>query len=198
MNTSTLESRARRLRGLTHEAHGALDHLITGFDPFAGRESYACFLRMQYCFLRDVDALFTHPELNRLFPGLAERRRLTLVELDLLDLGVSPPELTARPMFSGEAVDIATALGWLYVEEGSNLGAAILFKRAAALGLDGTFGARHLAPRPAGRAPSWHAFVAQLDAAELDASGETRAAAGATAAFRQVYGYVESYCTSQR
>ncbi|MFX6949703.1 biliverdin-producing heme oxygenase, partial [Acinetobacter baumannii] len=76
----------------------------------------------------------------------------------------------------GEAV-IATgnvampeALGWLYVSEGSTLGAAFLLKEVKdKLGLSESFGARNLAAYPEGRAVVWRRFVSFLDAPGLSA-----------------------------
>ncbi|PWF21475.1 biliverdin-producing heme oxygenase [Corticimicrobacter populi] len=193
--TDTVLTRAKRLKALTHGTHDALDNRLSSFHPFESREHYAAFLQMQYRFHRDVDALFDHPELNRLLPGLQQRRRLQQVEQDMRDLGIEIPALSVPPVFeAGKDVDIATALGWLYTEEGSNLGAAFLYKLAAKLGLDGNFGAHHLAPHPDGRAPNWHGFLEQFNAIELDANGEARTDAGAQAAFRQVDAYVETCC----
>jgi heme oxygenase len=88
---------------------------------------------------------------------------------------------------------VATALGWLYVSEGSKLGAAILYKLAGKIGLDAQFGARHLAGHPDGRARHWRDFTAVLDTAPLDAGGEQRVTAGARAAFMRMHGHVEAY-----
>lgn len=183
------------LRSTSQAGHGALDQRIMAARPFASRESYAQFLRVQYLFQRDVAALFEQPELNRLLPGLAGRQRLSAVTRDLGDLGQALPQDLHAPAFApGAAVDLATALGWLYVEQGSNLGAAFLLKAAAALELNAEFGARHLAPHAQGRAPSWRAFSAQLDAVPLDPAARERAAAAARAAFETVHGYVQAHC----
>lgn len=74
-------------------------------------------------------------------------------------------------------------MGWLYVVEGSKLGAAILYKLAGKLGLDENCGARHLAGHPDGRARHWRAFTAALDGLLLDEAAEQRVTAGAVAAF---------------
>lgn len=186
-------SHARRFKQLTQAAHAALDQRIQDFEPFASRERYAAFLRVQLDFHRDVDALFGHAALERLLPGLGERRRLPLVEQDLGDLGHGLDAPASAPLFGADA-DLATALGWLYVEQGSQLGAAILYRMAAALGLDGGFGARHLAPHADGRALNWRQFCEQLDAVPLDAAGRRRADAGALAAFARVRRGVELHC----
>lgn len=62
--------------------------------------------------------------LDMLPPDLGGRRRLDLVGQDLAYLGLEPLAVDAPPAFSaGAAVDLPRALGWLYVEEGSNMGA---------------------------------------------------------------------------
>jgi heme oxygenase len=194
MSTITL-TRAESLKAATHETHQVLDSSIMKFNPFQSRQHYAAFLNMQYAFHNDVAALFTLPELNALFPDLAYRARLQQVQQDLADLGLPLPSLSAPAAFGNAAVDVPTALGWLYVEEGSNLGGAFLYKAAAKLGFDATHGARHLAPHPEGRAPNWKAFVAQLNQVALSQDQESRVIAGAVAAFSRVAGHVDTFCT---
>ena len=121
--------------------------------PFSSRETYAVFLRIQMMFHRDIAALYAAPELAALYLYPSGRRRYEQVKADLADLGAAPADETPVPRFvEGASVDLPTALGWLYVAEGSNLGAAFLIKAAAALGLSAQFGARHLAASPEGRA----------------------------------------------
>ena len=81
--------------------------------------------------------------------------------------------------------------GWLYVAEGSNLGAAFLLKEAIRLELSETFGARHLAGAPEGRGLHWRTFTAALDSIALSQAEEDRVIAGAEAAFRRVQGLVD-------
>jgi heme oxygenase (biliverdin-IX-beta and delta-forming) len=197
MSTTTIPAtltRAESLKAATHEAHQVLDHSIMKFNPFESRHHYAAFLNMQYAFHNDVAALFILPELNALFPDLAYRARLQQVQQDLADLGLPLPPLPSPAVFGSSPVDIPTALGWLYVEEGSNLGGAFLYKAAARLGFDATHGARHLAPHSEGRAPNWKAFVAQLNQIVLSQEQEIRVVAGAAAAFARVTGHVEKFC----
>jgi heme oxygenase len=157
--------------------------------PFESRERYALFLTVQHQFHRDIDALYSNPALDSLLPDLAGRRRFGDVEQDLGDLAVAVPTAATTPAFDGNA-DIPTALGWLYVAEGSNLGAAFLIKEAAKLGLSETFGARHLAGAPEGRGLHWKTFTAALDSVDLDEAEEARMIEGARAAFRRVHGLV--------
>jgi heme oxygenase len=188
---TTLEpSRAKRLRAATHAAHERLDKRIMRSAPFASRERYGLFLQVQYLFHREIDALYRNMQLLALLPDLAARRRLHLIQQDLNDLGVAVPAPDGAPAF-GKEVDIPSAFGWLYVAEGSNLGAAFLLKEAASLGLSETFGARHLSAAPEGRGLHWRSFTAALDAVALSPDEEACAATGANAAFACVRALVE-------
>lgn len=183
-------SRSRALKALTHETHDRLDKAIMAQDPFADRERYGLFLQMQQPFHRDIDALYGDERLQAMLPELAERRRLGQIEQDLADLGQTVPTAKGSPYFGAE-IDLPTALGWLYVAEGSNLGAAFLFKWAQKLGLSEDFGARHLAGHPDGRARHWREFTTTLDGLSLTPEEEARVTAGAEAAFSRVHALVE-------
>ncbi len=184
--------RWQRLRAATEAVHASLDHRIMAAKPFENRARYGRFLLVQHAFHRDVDALYDDGQLGSLLPDLASRRRLPLIERDLADLGLAPPA-TELPPACGRDTDMPTALGWLYVAEGSNLGAAFLLKAAAALELSESFGARHLAPAPEGRGLAWRTFTAALDAVALSPDDDNGLDAGAIAAFARVQRFVETY-----
>ncbi|MFT4118240.1 biliverdin-producing heme oxygenase [Bradyrhizobium sp.] len=187
LDSTRERSRARRLRAATNERHDRLDHSIMDASPFADRERYGRFVTVQYRFHREVDALYADPALEHLLPDLGGRRRLRLIEQDLSDLGIDVPAAQDPPAFvAGRKLDLPAALGWLYVAEGSNLGAAFLLKEAAKLGLSEGFGARHLAAAPEGRGLQWKTFTAALDAVPLADAEEDLAIAGANAAFARV------------
>lgn len=180
-------SRAKRLKCETRASHERLDASIMAAEPFASRARYGLFVKVQHAFHREIDALYDDAALHGLLPDLAGRRRLALIAQDLTDLGLAAPAPDKAPVFRpGEAPDFATALGWLYVAEGSNLGAAFLLKGAEKLGLSETFGARHLGAAPEGRGLHWKTFVAALDGIDVSESGEERVCAGARAAFAHV------------
>ena len=161
--------------------------------PFASIEGYALFLAVQHSFHRDIDALYDNPTLASLLPGIQKRARLGLIERDLADLGVEPVITYQEPVFEpGRPVEIPAALGWLYVAEGSNLGAAFLLKAAAGLGLGEQFGARHLAPQAGGRGLSWRNFTETLDSISLRGDEEELVTAGAANAFERVRNLVET------
>ena len=183
-------SRAKRLKARTNTTHERLDASIMAGRPFEDMQRYGLFLKVQYSFHRDIDALYARPVLDGMLPDLDGRRRLKLIALDMADLGLDLPAIASTPALQSDA-DVPTALGWLYVAEGSNLGAAFLLKEAAKLGLSETFGARHLAAAPEGRGLHWRTFTAALDALQLSDDEEDRAVAGAEAAFRRVHGLVK-------
>ena len=183
--------RSARLKADTSATHDVLDKRIMASAPFDSQQNYARFLQAQYAFLRDVDALYDHEGLAALLPDLEQRRRYASIAADLRDLDAALPADTPMPPFERQ-LDLATALGWLYVTEGSKLGAAVLYKLAGKIGLDDQFGARHLAGHPDGRARHWRDFQAVLDTAPLDADGEARLIEGARAAFMRMHGHVEA------
>ncbi|MFC4256195.1 biliverdin-producing heme oxygenase [Altererythrobacter xixiisoli] len=190
MNTSVSEtrsdSRAARLKVLTHDTHDRLDTSIMAAAAFDSVEGYARFAEVQYLFHRDLDALYDDAGLQALLPGLADRRRSGLIAADLRDLGRGLPETDDVPAFTAGAVDGPTALGWLYVAEGSNMGAALLRKAVAKIGLSDDYGARHLAPAEEGPAAHWRAFTAALNAVSLTDEEDARVISGANAAFARV------------
>lgn len=185
-------SRARRLKTTSHEVHDGLDRAIMAADPFGHRDRYVRFVQVQHAFHSDIAALYDAEELQALIPDLRDRCRHGHVVQDLRDLRADPLPQQPLPAFRpGERPDVPTALGWLYVAEGSNLGAAFLLKAAARLGLSEDFGARHLAAAPEGRANAWRSFTAALDAPILTPAEEARVDLGAQAAFRRVRSLVD-------
>lgn len=70
-----------------------------------------------------------------------------------------------------------SALGVLYVLEGSSLGAKLLRRDADKLGFDAHFGARHLAKQDSA---SWKDFVARLDQCTAEDLASATEAAHAT------------------
>lgn len=184
--------RSKRLKAATGEIHEGLDRAINGHEPFASRDRYGLFVKVQHAFHREIDALYEDPALDALLPDLEGRRRFGQTGQDLADLGIEAPAFADAPIFGrGARVDLPTALGWLYVAEGSNLGAAFLLKEAQKLGLSEACGARHLAGAPEGRGLHWRTFTAALDAVTLSEEDEARVVAGAQAAFGRVRGLVD-------
>ncbi|WP_338809540.1 biliverdin-producing heme oxygenase [Neisseria leonii] len=171
---------AERLKTETRATHDSVDQLVMSVKPFDSKENYIGFLNLQSVFHKIVDDIYRDPALNRAIPGLAQMARYAAVTADLADL--NQPEYRfdgTLPVPTGNR-----AVGWLYCAEGSNIGAAFLFKDAKEkLGYDENFGARHLDAHPDGRAKHWRAFREQLNRLDLDTAAQSEAVQGALEAF---------------
>ena len=178
--TERASLRSQRLNQITHEPHTKLDALVKAHAPFETQANFARFVVAQYLFQSELVALYADAELIKLIPDLAERCRADAAKLDLADLDTEVPAPVAGAVSNPSK---AEALGWLFVSEGSKLGAAFLIKRAVGLGLSETFGARHLGEPAGGRAEGWKSFTRTLDGLELSAEEEAAAEKGAVDAF---------------
>lgn len=178
--TETATPLSARLKAETNDEHERMHRLMEQHQPFADRGTYAAFVAAQYLFQRDVEHLFADAGVQAAVADLEVRGREAAALADLADLGVAAPN--EEP--ASENVSMPAALGWLYVSEGSTLGAAFLLKQAKEqLGLSADFGARNLAAYPEGRAIVWRRFVAALDRASP--ADHAQIIAGAFAAYQR-------------
>ena len=161
--------RSQRLNQITHEPHSKLDALVKAHAPFETQANFARFVVAQYLFQSELVSLYNDPELTAIVPDLPARCRAEAAKADLADLETEVPAPVAGAVQNPSK---AEALGWLFVSEGSKLGAAFLIKRAVGLGLSETFGARHLGEPEGGRAEGWKRFVRTLDGLAFSAEEE--------------------------
>ena len=187
---TTVQPLSKRLKHATREQHERVDHSIMALRPFDDLEGYARFLRVQYGFQQRCLPCYRHTQLADWIVDLSPRCRYAAVVRDCQDLGVEVEK--AKPTGAPLSEAPSHLLGWLYVNEGSNLGAAFLFKRAAGLGLSASYGARHLAPSDDGRGLHWRHFTQQLDAIALSEADIAQAVAGA----KEAFAYVETQARS--
>ncbi|HGY9624247.1 biliverdin-producing heme oxygenase [Pseudomonas juntendi] len=180
MTTTSL--RSQRLNQVTHGPHSELDALVKSHTPFDSRESFARFVVAQYLFQSELKALYNDPKLIALFPDLAARCRAEHARLDLADLDTEVPAPVPGALHNPS---LGQALGWIFVSEGSKLGAAFLIKRAVALELSERFGARHLGEPEGGRAEGWKQFTRILDSLALSPEEDAAAERGAVEAFER-------------
>ena len=157
MTSSEKALRSQRLNQITHEPHSKLDTLVKAHAPFETRANFARFVVAQYLFQSELVELYNDVELTAIVPV---------------------PGAVKNP-------SKARALGWIFVSEGSKLGAAFLIKRAVALELSETFGARHLGEPEGGRAEGWKRFVRTLDSLQFSAEEEAEVEQGALDAFNR-------------
>jgi heme oxygenase len=174
--------RSQRLNQVTNEPHTKLDALVKAHAPFETQANFARFVVAQYLFQSELVALYNDAELIAIVPDLPARCRAEAAKADLADLDTEVPAPVAGGVSNPSK---AAALGWLFVSEGSKLGAAFLIKRAVGLGLSETFGARHLGEPAGGRAEGWKRFVRTLDGLQLTEQEEAELDQGAIAAFNR-------------
>ncbi|QEY26085.1 biliverdin-producing heme oxygenase [Neisseria zalophi] len=192
--TEETKTFAQRLKEENRTTHDSVDNLVMSVEPFSNNENYTKFLKLQSVFHKIVDSIYKDEALNKAIPQLAYMARHDAVVQDLKDLGSEPYQ------FSGELPHPTgnKAIGWLYCAEGSNLGAAFLFKDAKKLNFNEENGARHLAPHPDGRGQHWREFVGYLNQLGLDKAAQDEAIEGAKEAFafykvilREIFGLPE-------
>lgn len=171
---------AQYLKVNSRATHDSVDHLVMSVKPFDSQENYIKFLQLQSVFHKIVDDIYKDPALNQKINGLAELARYDTVLLDLQDLNAQTKTIsTPLPQPVG-----MEAIGWLYCAEGSNVGAAFLYKDAQNnLGFSAEHGARHLAPHADGRGKHWREFVEQLNTLGIDGEDKETALRGALNAF---------------
>jgi len=174
--------RSQRLNQITHEPHSKLDALVKTHAPFETQANFARFVVAQYLFQSELVALYNDAELTAIVVDLSDRCRAEAAKADLADLETEVPSPVAGAVKNPTK---AEALGWLFVSEGSKLGAAFLIKRAVGLGLSATFGARHLGEPAGGRAEGWKSFVKTLDGLAFTAQEEAEVEKAAVDAFNR-------------
>lgn len=171
---------ADKLKEQTRTVHDSVDNLVMSVKPFDSKENYINFLKLQSVFHRIVNDIYKDTTLNQAINDLAQMARYDAVLADLADLGQANYQFTEPlPKPTGNQ-----AIGWLYCAEGSNIGAAFLFKDTKEkLGFDEKFAARHLDAHPDGRGKHWKAFREHLNNLNLDENAQNEAIAGAIDAF---------------
>ena len=177
--TSQKTSFSEKLKQYSRTTHDSLDELVMSKQPFASIENYAKFLQAQHEFHETLKDSYHDKQLNEVLKDLDQLSRADMVNKDMQQLNVQPAQINIpRPTPKG-----AERLGWLYCAEGSNVGAAILYKEAGKIDLSDEKGALHLAAHPDGRMRHWRDFKAKLDGLNLSEEQRQEAMRGSDAAF---------------
>ena len=143
------------LRQQTAAAHAELDATVGQFESLESYRRYCrAMLRFRGPLERAVVSLVSKTDEQWSFIPISDHLRA-----DLNDLG---GPAYREPLSSSCQLDAKRLPGALYVLEGSSLGAQLLVKRAALLGLSAHHGARHLAQQT-GDPKRWPAFVKTLE-----------------------------------
>lgn len=176
------ESLMLQLKEVTAEEHDRMEQLMEQSGVFENQNNYAQFTLSQYYFQKDVEHLYLDKKVQELIPDLDIRGRSNAAYQDLADLKIIPQQ---ENIATG-SVQYPESLGWIYVSEGSTLGAAFLYKAAEAkFGFNANFAARNLAAYPDGRAVVWKRFKQTLDAEGFNEEEQKQIIAGALAGFKR-------------
>ena len=174
--------RRQRLRRATQMAHARLDARIGEHGLLSSRESYQAYLQATWTARQPLELALEASGASEVYTPWRERAVSAALSQDITDLSGRPPIDAPRGRCSSAPLTAAQALGVLYVLEGSALGARVLEKRALAIGMTPTFGARHMA-RQTAQPKAWSVFVDILDRAPLSAPDDLACVAAARAAF---------------
>jgi heme oxygenase (biliverdin-IX-beta and delta-forming) len=147
-----------QLRERTAHAHAVVDAAVGAFSDLTSYKRYlASMYRFRIPIERSLAALAWPEAVGQWRP----REVGMVIEQDLHDLDVPVPVVPTTP----RSLPADGLMGTLYVLEGSILGSRVLLKRAMALGLSETHGARHLALQSSG-IDEWRGFLTLLEIAE--------------------------------
>ncbi len=120
-----LNSLALRLKNETASQHEYMHQLMEQAQVFKDVQHYAQFTLAQYYFQKNVENVFDLAEIAALISDLDIRGRSQSALLDLQDLNQQVESLKLMT----EGIGFAEALGWIYVSEGSTLGAAFCLNK---------------------------------------------------------------------
>lgn len=170
---------SQKIKEHSRKTHDSVDELVMSMQPFANTQNYGKFLQAQHEFHETLRPLYVDDTINQQFNNIVELGRADRVLEDMKALNVEPANLDIARQNPTDA----RRIGWLYCAEGSNVGAAILYKEAGKIELSDDHGAAHLAAHPDGRMRHWRSFQAKLDALELTEEETQEALKGADDAF---------------
>jgi heme oxygenase len=176
-----LTQRRFALRERTATTHAALDAEV---GALTSRAAYGRYLTGLAAFRGPIERDLATRPLPAGFGSWRPTRIDAAIAADARDLGIAPPD--PGPCDASPATG-SGLLGMLYVLEGSALGARILQRQAAGLGLDARFGARHLAVQTASP-EAWRGFCAILEAwPDFDLDEAARSAAATFTRARRAF-----------
>jgi heme oxygenase len=156
-------SRRFALKAATDAAHTRVEGIVQSAGMFDTLAGYKRFLAASWALRVQHEEQLDAAGAAKLWPLWPGRRIAHLIAQDMADLGVPQPP---RPAPLHAAASEAELLGALYVLEGSSLGARLLVRSAASLGLSAEHGARHLHAQ-AGDINAWRSYVELMEASRV-------------------------------
>jgi heme oxygenase (biliverdin-IX-beta and delta-forming) len=162
------------LRNATGPLHKRLETNLNLLSPSFSRMNYLCLIQAFWGYYHPLEASLTRvPELHDWLPDIAMRRKLPLLAVDLKALGIDSNALDKLPA----CTDLATALGCLYVLEGSTLGGQVISRHLKnVFNLDAENGAAFFTGYGEQTGAMWQTFRAVLITATVDENALIHAA----------------------
>lgn len=155
-----VEDRRFALKRATSEAHDRVESVVRGAGMFETLEGFRRYLAATFEMRARYEQLLDLNHAERVWADYPRRKIASLVARDIEDLGgvAIEHEQDEQKMYSAGEL-----LGVMYVLEGSALGARILVKSVADMGLSASFGARHLFAQADDRG-AWRSFIKAMSA----------------------------------
>lgn len=175
-----------QLRSATWPSHQRLEKRIDFAARIASRAAYRAHLGQLWGFHAALEPRIARCLAAPLLDDLDERRKLPMLERDLVALGMPMAEVAALPLCPGapECDEGASAFGCAYVLEGATLGGRTLLPALRArLGLAEGGGADYLASYGDAVDARWDRFGAALERCCRGPHELARAAHAASATF---------------
>jgi heme oxygenase (biliverdin-IX-beta and delta-forming) len=178
------------LKSSTAAQHGRLEHLVDLLNPARTRFEYTALLRTFHAFYATVEPqVFDQPEWRAIAFDLEARRKLPLLERDLITLGAAKPLPCPQPP---RLETFPHALGALYVMEGATLGGQVIGRHlTATLGLTPESGAAFFHSYGNRIGPMWLAFRTMLSTQVSDSETAHRVVEGALETFERFGTWLE-------
>ncbi len=155
-----VEDRRFALKRATNEAHERVEGVVRDAGMFETREGFRRYLAAIYEMRVRYERLLDLNQAERVWTDYPTRKIAGLIAEDIEDLGGIP--MSSEPA-DKKTYSAGELLGMLYVLEGSSLGARVLVKSVADMGLSASFGARHLFRQAEDRG-AWRSFLDALSA----------------------------------
>ena len=174
------------LRTATWPSHQRMEKRIDVKSRFATLDAYRSHLARLWGICAAIEARLPADVFGAALPDYPARRKLPLLSLDLVDLGLRMDAIRALPRCASlpDLPTPAAAFGCVYVFEGASLGGRTLLPLVEArLGLTPAHGARFLASYGAAVNAMWARFGAALDAWCRDEDRRRQAQSAAIATF---------------
>lgn len=156
----TVEDRRFALKRATNEAHERVESIVRDAGMFQSLEGFRRYLAATFEMRSRYEQLLDENGAERVWADYPSRKIAELVAQDIADLGGALGNAEQADLKIRTAGEL---FGIMYVLEGSSLGARVLVKSAADLGLTSGFGARHLFKQAEDRG-AWRSFIAAMSA----------------------------------